>query len=106
MKADNCAGFHCRSFRYSPLFILVAVVVIICVMLSVVLFGFWFFLFCWVFFIYSRNPCGWRNHGNNLTCFAPPRSMALDELHSAAAQATASAPASAPVKAVGIDNGN
>lgn len=36
----------------------------------------------------------------------PPRSMALDELHSAAAQATASAPASAPVKAVGIDNGN
>lgn len=53
MKADNCAGFHCRSVRYSLLFILVAVVVIIFVMLFVALFGFCFFIFVGVFFLYT-----------------------------------------------------
>lgn len=88
------------SLSFFPLFILVllvAVVVIVFVMLFVALFGFCFFMFVGVSFFFLYTPVILAAGAimeiiSHVFGGAPPFPMALDELHSAAAQATASAP--------------
>lgn len=121
MKADNCAGFHCRSFRslFLCFLLLLLWLHLLCFLwrslasVFLCLLGFRFFLYTPV--ILAAGAI--MEIISHVFGGAPHFPMALDELHSAAAQATASAPSPRPQQQsrqskpnddvdVGIDNGN
>lgn len=125
MKADNCAGFHCRSFRslFLCFLLLLLWLYLLCFLwrslASVFFYVCWGFVF---FFLYTPvilAAAAIMEIISHVFGWARPFPMALDELHSAAAQAAASAPSTSAQPQqqsreskpnddvdVGIDNGN